>query len=375
MLDIKNYKFQPQIKLLVVDDSNMNRRFVQNCFVNSNVLIEEAINGQEGIDKTISFDPDIILMDVMMPGIGGFEATEKILEQNRDKIIPIIFLSALDAIDDKIKAFEVGGVDFVTKPFAVLELKARVKNHIDLQKANEQKKHLMKLAMDDRRDTSLKRVSEGISHNFNNLLSVASGNLMLLESGMCDLPDIAMDSVKDIKVSLNRMQDLTKQFLHIAGRSNELGKGTPVLSEVNLGTSVEEIVKNTFLSKGSKVNLITKLKDTKDVLFDKNHLDEIFYLIINETLDVSANKAEIVIYGRNVYNKFRCNIHIKNLEMPPNYQDFVFDPFSLPLANVGAGLSFSVAKQLVELNNSKIKATVKNDNELIFNLILNGVSK
>jgi len=372
MLSIETYKFEPAITILIVDDSALNRRLIRSGFVDCNVKLVDAINGPEGIEQVHLCKPDIILMDIMMPGMDGFEATKKIKENKEYEMIPVLFLSALDTINDKVKAFDVGGVDFVVKPFAHLELKARVKTHIDLVRANKQKNHLLKLVMEERKNMSLTKVSEGISHNFNNLISVASGNLMLLESGMCDLPEIAKDSIKDIKISLERMQTLTKQFLHIAGRSQELKSGNVSLIDVNLNKIIDLVINNIVLGKKyTNIKCVNELKENSSIIFDNEQIQEVFYLIINEALDATVGKANIKINGKLTDNKFLCIILIDNIKMPNNYQEVIFDPFSLPLANVGAGLSFSVAKKLMKLNNSSISANVIAKNSLVFQLLFN----
>ncbi|MCP4473194.1 MAG: response regulator transcription factor, partial [Gammaproteobacteria bacterium] len=80
------------------------------------------------------FFPDIILLDVMMPGLNGFETCKRIKKIEAVADIPIIFMTALDGIADKVAGFEAGGVDYITKPFQLIEVLARINTHLRLRK-------------------------------------------------------------------------------------------------------------------------------------------------------------------------------------------------------------------------------------------------
>lgn len=114
---------------------------VEDCAINIDIIIE-AFEGQyeisiatDGADalEAIEHDiPDLILMDVLMPGMSGYEVCQRLKKSARTADIPIIFLTAMNDITDKTMAFEMGAIDYLTKPFETVELKARVKNHLEL---------------------------------------------------------------------------------------------------------------------------------------------------------------------------------------------------------------------------------------------------
>lgn len=120
--------------ILIVDDTKFNLKILEDTLKNEYQL-SVAMDGKEALKFMEEVIPDIILLDIMMPEMDGFEVFSKMKEDYRLKDIPVIFLSAVTDINSKAKAFEMGAVDYITKPFEVQEVKARVKTHLSLQLA------------------------------------------------------------------------------------------------------------------------------------------------------------------------------------------------------------------------------------------------
>jgi DNA-binding response OmpR family regulator len=122
------------VNLLIVDDSFDNLKVVGNLLLEQGYNIFVANDGDSAL-KTLSVNKiDLVLLDIMMPGMDGFEVCSKIKANTDLRSIPVIFLSAKVETADIVKGFEVGGVDYVTKPFEKLELLARVDTHVRLKK-------------------------------------------------------------------------------------------------------------------------------------------------------------------------------------------------------------------------------------------------
>ncbi|MDX2471712.1 MAG: response regulator [SAR324 cluster bacterium] len=102
-----------------------------------------ALNGSDAIDITETFQPNLILLDIEMPGLDGFEVCKKLKENKKTSHIPIIFLTAKSEQNSLVKGFNLGAADFVTKPFLPAELLARVKTHLDLNLALEKEKNYL----------------------------------------------------------------------------------------------------------------------------------------------------------------------------------------------------------------------------------------
>jgi PAS domain S-box-containing protein len=133
---------QPE-NILIVDDTQANLKILSLMLLKHKYRVHTALDGLKALQLVQESPPDIIILDIMMPGMGGYEVCQKLKNDEQTKDIPVIFISALSSASDKVKAFEVGGVDYITKPFQIQEVLARVKNHLmirhlqnELQKAN-----------------------------------------------------------------------------------------------------------------------------------------------------------------------------------------------------------------------------------------------
>ena len=117
-----------------------------------NYLVRPALNCEIAIKAVNTSSPDLILLDIRMPGMDGYEVCKQLKSEEKTRGIPIIFISALNELEDKVKAFSLGGVDYITKPFQVEEVLARVKTHLtlrNLQKSLEDKNAQLQKALDE----------------------------------------------------------------------------------------------------------------------------------------------------------------------------------------------------------------------------------
>ncbi len=138
MEENENIKKEKKPLILVVDDIVKNLQVIGNSLVETGYDISVAFNGLQAIDTAKLIKPDLILLDVMMPQVDGFEVCRRLKELEETKNIPIIFLTAKNETEDIIRAFELGGVDYITKPFHKAEILARIKTHLDLKFAREE---------------------------------------------------------------------------------------------------------------------------------------------------------------------------------------------------------------------------------------------
>lgn len=115
-------------RVLIVDDSVDIHRLLKIRLRNEQVTIASAFNGEEGLDKAIQNPPDLILLDIDMPGLSGFDVLSKLKESPDTHDIPVVFLSGTCGSEEKVRGFDLGAVDFITKPFDMAELRARVRS-------------------------------------------------------------------------------------------------------------------------------------------------------------------------------------------------------------------------------------------------------
>ena len=127
-------------KILLVDDMIENLSLLSDLLTNNGYSVSSSIDGATALKYLEKNSPDIILLDIKMPEMDGFELCRQIKANQTTRHIPIIFISALSEVNDKVKAFAVGGVDYVTKPFQVEEVLARVDTHMTIQKIQRQLK-------------------------------------------------------------------------------------------------------------------------------------------------------------------------------------------------------------------------------------------
>ncbi|MEC4894992.1 MAG: hybrid sensor histidine kinase/response regulator [Oscillatoria sp. PMC 1051.18] len=187
--------------ILVVDDTPDNIRFLSTMLTEQGYNVRKAINGQMALTAVQAVLPDLILLDINMPGLDGYEVCKQLKQNEKTNPVPVIFLSALDDTEDKIKAFKVGGVDYITKPFHFEEVLARIKNQLtikqlqsQLKEQNQQLKETLtelKSAqaqlIHKEKMVSLGKLVAGISHQLNNPISFIAGNLDFTRNYIQDL--------------------------------------------------------------------------------------------------------------------------------------------------------------------------------------------
>ena len=118
-------------KVLVIDDEAPIRLLCRVNLEAEGIDVVEAADGPAGIEKAQGESPDVVLLDVMMPGLDGWRVAEQLLEDDRTSAIPIIFLTARAEFRDRAKGLDIGGIDYVTKPFNPLELAPLVRALLD----------------------------------------------------------------------------------------------------------------------------------------------------------------------------------------------------------------------------------------------------
>ena len=205
-----NYSEQPII--LIVDDNPTNIKVLSGAIADSGWEILVAIDCESAIEQAEYAKPDLILLDVMMPGVNGFETCNKLKQNSATHEIPIIFMTALTDTVDKVKGLSLGAVDYITKPFQTEEVLARVNVHLKMhflhKQLAEQKNNLEKRVEErtEELQTALKELQEsqlqlvqtekmsalgelvaGVAHEINNPISFIDGNLEFMEENISDI--------------------------------------------------------------------------------------------------------------------------------------------------------------------------------------------
>ena len=125
---------QPSADILLVDDTPDNLRLLTQTLSEHGYQVRAVTSGQRAVESAQSSPPDLVLLDIRMPEMDGIMVCERLKQDPRTRDIPVIFISAIDEIEDKVRAFAAGGVDYVTKPFQVEEVLARTQTHLALRR-------------------------------------------------------------------------------------------------------------------------------------------------------------------------------------------------------------------------------------------------
>lgn len=135
---MNNHMERQKANILVVDDKPDNLRLLSAMLVQLGYEVRKVINGQTALKTAQAAPPDLILLDIMMPDMNGYEVCQRLKASAQTCDVPVIFISALDEVLDKVKAFAVGGVDYITKPFSEEEVFARVENNLTIRMLQKQ---------------------------------------------------------------------------------------------------------------------------------------------------------------------------------------------------------------------------------------------
>ncbi|MCB1190606.1 MAG: hybrid sensor histidine kinase/response regulator [Leptospiraceae bacterium] len=173
---------QDSFTVLIVDDIPENLQIVGNILNENNIESYAALNGKQALKIVSEAKIDLILLDISMPGMDGYEVCKKLKENPKTLNVPIIFLTARSQTEDVIKGFEYGGVDYVVKPFNPIELLQRVNTHLKFKRSQEIIQNQMEQleSLNATKDKFFSIIAHDLKNPFNALISVSE---LLLNSG------------------------------------------------------------------------------------------------------------------------------------------------------------------------------------------------
>lgn len=221
-----------EANILVVDDTPDNLRLLSQVLRQNGYKVRAVSSGEQALVAADVAPPDLILLDIMMPGIDGYTVCERLKGQARTREIPVIFLSALDQPLDKVKAFAAGGVDYVTKPFQYDEVLARVKTHVGLHRLHqalldeiaqreENQVMLRRYAAElETQNAELDAFAHTVAHDLKNPLGLLLGYSSLLKTPTTLSEDTLTTIAQSVVKNVSKMNNIIDELLLLSSVRN-----------------------------------------------------------------------------------------------------------------------------------------------------------
>ena len=284
-------------KILIVDDSPQIIDVLTNALSQYNCRI--ALNGKNALKIAKSdFKPDLILLDINLPDISGFDIIQELKKNPQTKDIPVIFLTGYSNIDNQIKCFELGAVDYISKPISIPILLARVKNHLELYFSKEQlKKQNKQLKLMSQLREEIEKITQ---HDMKSPLTAITGfSKMLIDWGNLDERNLKM--AKSIWNAGERLIKMINNSLDLY--KLEMGDYEKILKKTNiipiLFSSIEEL---DTLANRKNVNFTILLNgqpagqnDSVYIFGEENLIFMLFSNLLKNAVEASPPNEKIVI--------------------------------------------------------------------------------
>ncbi|MGK7875029.1 MAG: response regulator [Xenococcaceae cyanobacterium] len=347
--------------ILIVDDTPDNLRLLSRMLANKGYEVRKALNGQMALTSAQADPPDLILLDIKMPQMDGYEVCKYLKADAQTHEVPVIFLSALDTVLDKVKAFDLGGVDYITKPFQSEEVLARVENQLRLKRAEEE----LKRALEKEKELNeLKsRFISMVSHDFRNpLTSINIAVKLLQDYGQTISEKEKLEYLELILSSSNSMLQLLEDLL-VIGRA-DAGKLESNPTSVNLVSLCQLLVKQMRFSDEELHPIVFSYQGEKDfqVTVDRNALQSILTNLLSNALKYSPEGTEVKFELSVSTAEAVFRVQDRGIGIPPEDLPHLFESFhrAKNVGNVkGTGLGLAIAQRYAELLNTQISVNSK----------------
>ena len=271
--------------ILIIDDKTENLHFLNNLLKEQDYLVRATTNAMFGINSSKINPPHLILLDIKMPNLDGFEVCKLIKEEENLKDIPIIFISALDDVKSKVKAFEEGGVDYITKPFEKEEVKARIKTQLNIF---ESKKTISNLL--EQQDFFLKK----IIHEMNTPLSIISLNIDNLESNLGH-----KEEFETIKASAKSLSSIYNDLYYLSKKE----KRSSEITKINLIKFLSSrLAFFDEMANIKNIDMSLDIHDEFDILMDSYELERVVDNTVSNAIKYSFEDSFIDITLRKQNN-------------------------------------------------------------------------
>lgn len=255
-------------RVMIVEDNEINIMILENMLTSKNYRFRTFLNGEKAIEHAENEMPDIILLDINLPGKNGFEICTEIKKNPKLREIPIVFISALNNVADKIEAFRCGGVDYITKPFNIEEVETRIHTHLKIKYLQDElkykNKHLEKIVAERTIDlenayNKLKAVEkikseflQIISHEIRTPFNGLIGSIEM----MMEICPINCDYGIDIEKSREMYYDARGRVMRLIEDASLMGELENIGNEIkSVHINIKNLIKELAILLNSKIKV------------------------------------------------------------------------------------------------------------------------
>jgi CheY-like chemotaxis protein len=339
--------------ILVVDDVSANLKLLDDILKSEGYKTRPVPNGELALRAVTKEKPDLILLDIMMPGMDGFEVCRHLKKNDDLKDIPVIFISALGETDDIVKALAMGGVDYINKPFHAEEVKARVHTHL---KIGRQRKELMEL--NATKDKFFSIIAHDLRGPFNGFLGLTK--IMAEES-----QNLTRDEIQQYAASMSNTASNLFQLLENLLEWSLIQRGLKGYGPVSslLMPAITESIQPVMDSANKKGIMITcEIPSDLDIFADTDMLASIIRNLTSNSIKFTQKGGTITIAAKTVNDNF-IEISVKDTGIGMN-STMVENLFRLDVqtnrkgteGEPSSGLGLNLSKDFIEKHGGKIWA-------------------
>ncbi|MBN1598205.1 MAG: hybrid sensor histidine kinase/response regulator [Bacteroidales bacterium] len=352
--------------ILIVDDVAKNIQLVAKFLKNEGYQLFFAQDGLSALKQIDSRLFDLILLDIMMPGMDGFEVCRRIKENKKTSSIPVIFLTARTDDDAIAKGFAYGGIDYITKPFNPAELIARVKTHLQLRQ-----REIELQETNSTKDTLLSIISHDLKTPFFNIMGL--GEILLNNYDEYDkdmIRELIENMVTAAKVSHNLLENLLNWIRVQTGKM----KFDP--DDLKLSDIIDDnfsLLKSQ--SDNKEIEFIKFVNDNIVVNADRNMLNIVLRNLISNAIKYTPRKGKVTVKAEKKGENVILSVMDNGVGIPENKIKTLFKPIdntSTPgtESEPGTGFGLILTHEFVIKNNGSISVKSKEGEGTEFRLIL-----
>ncbi|OGV58520.1 MAG: hypothetical protein A2X49_13070 [Lentisphaerae bacterium GWF2_52_8] len=341
--------------VLMVDDTPANLELLSGMLKGRGYKVRAAVSGELALRAIRNNPPDLILLDITMPEMNGYEVCEKLKSDEKLKDIPVIFLSALSETMDKVKAFGAGGVDYITKPFQFEEVEARVETHLELrrQKRQLQENYDKLRELEKLRDNLVNM----IIHDIRSPLAAIYGYLELL--GENAGKTLSADSVRYSAEAMKAAKQIVQMVSDVLDTSKmEEGQMKLKLVECDLSRMLEEGILGLKSLFEGRVVRFKPGKIPVKVLADREIIFRVIQNLLANAIKFTPKTGGLILLDiKPAGGRVRVSLKDNGPGIAPEYRQKIFEKFGQAGAGIkrySTGLGLTFCKLAVEAHGGGI---------------------